>query len=117
MVIKASDNDIKWVKVRTCNNGHQRRILEVRVSESSNNPSRLYYKCRICEYFRWLIEDDVKRGDYEDEVNQGQPFSPRIGRELCDLKEQVHMLQEMVIKFAKIGFILCLVILVVCIKV
>ena len=61
--IKATDVYIKGINVVKCrcNNGQQGRILEVRVSDLSTNPIRLYYKYKACSFFSWVKEEDLTR--------------------------------------------------------
>lgn len=59
------DGTVRMVKIKACSGCSPSKMLEVRMSNSVQNHRRLYYKCRFCEEFGWVEEDDVIRGGYD----------------------------------------------------
>ena len=113
MVTNMDVKEIHAVRCR-CSNGQQGRILEIRVSDSSANPLRLYYKCKACFFFSWVKEEDLTRYGRQRLMCEayGGEISTQIETELMVQRKQIRQLQKMM----KIMIIIGLLILVIVIK-
>lgn len=101
------DASITMVKIRGCNHCSPPKLLEVRMSSSDLNPRRLYYKCRFCEEFDWIYEEDVIRGNFHEVAANVL--------EIGELKEEIRGIRKylrMVVKLALVLYFVILVILV-----
>ena len=64
------DDRIAWVKHMRCGCVPP-QVAAVKISYTMKNPRRLFFKCRQCDFFAWLKEEDIIRVGDELEVEQG----------------------------------------------
>lgn len=48
-----------WVKLRRCL-CQSNAYFEIKISGSTANPNKLYYKCKACGKFGWVADADMK---------------------------------------------------------
>ncbi len=103
--------EIHLVRCR-CGNGIQGRILEIRVSDSSANPLRLYYKCKAYSFFSWVKEEDLTRhGRHMVSEAYGGEMSIQIETELIVQRKQIKQLQKMMKIMITFGFLILVIII------
>ena len=97
------DEKLDWVKHVHCY-CKPSQVAAIMVSETAKNPRRLFYKCRSCDFFAWVKEEDVIRSGEELEVEQ----SP-----IVLLNEKVDGLVNYIKGIVKIGLIMYFIMLVI----
>lgn len=98
------DGRISMVKIKSCSCSPP-KMLEVRMSGSAQNPRRLYYKCRVCEDFDWVHEEDVIRGDL--------PEITVRGLEVAQIKEDIDEMKKFLKGVGKLGVLLYFILLII----
>ena len=70
----STSSNAGWIKVKNrlcrCGNGKKAAL---RVSETSNNPKRLFFGCDACRYFKWWTPDNEERESIQQIASYGEP--------------------------------------------
>lgn len=108
---RSGQNFEGWCKILRCSKCVPAKVMEMKVSESSNNYGRMYYKCKFCGEFKWVEKTDIISTPY----NEGN--SSIVAKEDFEaMRTDIKAVGEYFNSAVKIGVIMYLVLLYVVLK-
>ena len=99
-----SNNEVLWIRAKKCNCSPQ-RLAKIRVSDLEANSDRMYYKCKFCNFFKWVADKKLIRVGGEFKLHEDQNQLQRRGSIIVSKIEE---LEKLVMKFVKLVLVVCL---------